>query len=92
MTAAAVLGSAFAEDVTPGRFRPETLATHPASMTHGDVPASQRDEAGVVPGLVRLSIGLEDPADVILDLTAALDAALDASAPAARAAVLGGAS
>lgn len=50
----------------------ETLITHPASMTHADVPASQREAAGITDGLVRLSVGLEDPADVIRDLSQAL--------------------
>ena len=50
----------------------ETLITHPASMTHADVPAPQRAEAGITDGLVRLSVGLEDPADLIRDLDQAL--------------------
>jgi cystathionine beta-lyase/cystathionine gamma-synthase len=50
----------------------ETLITHPASMTHADVPASQRETAGITDGLVRLSVGLEDPADIIRDLSRAL--------------------
>jgi hypothetical protein len=50
----------------------ETLITHPVTMTHGDVPATQRREAGITDGLVRLSVGLEDPADVIADLRGAL--------------------
>ena len=50
----------------------ETLITHPASMTHADVSASQREAAGITDGLVRLSVGLEDPADVIRDLSQAL--------------------
>jgi cystathionine beta-lyase/cystathionine gamma-synthase len=50
----------------------ETLITHPASMTHADVPASQRQAAGITDGLVRLSVGLEDPADIIRDLSLAL--------------------
>lgn len=50
----------------------ETLVTHPASMTHADVPPEQRVAAGVPDGLLRLSIGLE-PADAILsDLEQAL--------------------
>ncbi|HEV8427353.1 MAG TPA: PLP-dependent aspartate aminotransferase family protein [Pyrinomonadaceae bacterium] len=52
----------------------ETLITHPASMTHADVPAIQRQAAGITDGLVRLSVGLEDPADVIRDLSQALEA------------------
>lgn len=50
----------------------ETLITHPASMTHADVPAAQRQAAGITDGLVRLSVGLEDPLDVIRDLSRAL--------------------
>ena len=49
----------------------ETLITHPASMTHADVPKEQREAAGITDGLVRLSVGLEDPADVIRDLSSA---------------------
>jgi cystathionine beta-lyase/cystathionine gamma-synthase len=50
----------------------ETLITHPASMTHADVPPAQREAAGITDGLVRLSVGLEDPRDLIADLTKAL--------------------
>ena len=53
----------------------ETLITHPASMTHGDVPASQREAAGITDGWIRLSVGLENPGDIIHDLDRALDAA-----------------
>ena len=51
----------------------ETLITHPASMTHADVPIHQRQAAGITDGLVRLSVGLEDPLDLISDLAQALD-------------------
>ena len=51
----------------------ETLITHPASMTHADVPSAQRAAAGITDGLVRLSVGLEDPLDVIRDLSQALE-------------------
>jgi cystathionine beta-lyase/cystathionine gamma-synthase len=50
----------------------ETLITHPASMTHSDVPAEQRAAAGITDGLVRLSVGLENPDDLIRDLGQAL--------------------
>lgn len=50
----------------------ETLITHPASMTHGAVPLEQREAAGITDGLVRLSVGLEDPRDIIADLDQAL--------------------
>ncbi len=51
---------------------PETLVTHPATMTHGDVPVEQRRASGIDDGLVRLSVGLEDPDDIIADLAHAL--------------------
>ena len=51
----------------------ETLITHPVSMTHADVPLEIRKRTGISDGLVRLSVGLENPADIIADLEAALD-------------------
>ncbi len=51
----------------------ETLITHPATMTHGDVPRDQREATGITDGLIRLSVGLEDPADIIADLSQALE-------------------
>lgn len=50
----------------------ETMITHPASMTHAAVPRSQREAAGITDGLVRLSVGLESPLDLIADLRRAL--------------------
>lgn len=44
-------------------------------MTHADVPADERRAAGIADGLVRLSVGLEDPLDIIADLDRALDIA-----------------
>lgn len=58
----------------------ETLITHPASMTHADVPREQRERIGLSDGLVRLSVGLEEPRDVIEDLSRAIDAATAAVA------------
>jgi len=58
----------------------ETLVTHPASMTHAAVPAAQRAALGITDGLVRISVGLEEPADLIADLAQALEA----SSPGAR--------
>ena len=46
----------------------ESLICHPASTTHSGVPLEQREAAGVTEGLIRLSIGLEHPDDLILDL------------------------
>jgi cystathionine beta-lyase/cystathionine gamma-synthase len=53
----------------------ESLVTHPVSMTHGDVPREMRERIGITDGLVRLSVGLEDPRDIIADLSQALDVA-----------------
>jgi cystathionine beta-lyase/cystathionine gamma-synthase len=50
----------------------ETLITHPASMTHTAVSPEQRAAAGITDGLVRLSVGLENPDDLIADLDQAL--------------------
>jgi cystathionine beta-lyase/cystathionine gamma-synthase len=52
----------------------ETLITHPVSMTHGDVPREIRERTGITDGLVRLSVGLENAADIIADLESALAA------------------
>ena len=52
----------------------ETLITHPVSMTHGDVPCDIRKRTGITDGLVRLSVGLENSADIIADLETALAA------------------
>jgi methionine-gamma-lyase len=57
----------------------ESLAEHPASMTHAGVPADQKVAHGITEGLIRLSIGLEHPDDLIADLTAALAALGEAS-------------
>ena len=54
----------------------ETLITHPATMTHADIPRAEREALGIAEGLVRLSVGLEDPADIIADLEQALDIAV----------------
>ena len=53
----------------------ETLITHPVTMTHADVPAEVRLRTGVTDGLVRLSVGLEQPRDIIADLKQALEKA-----------------
>jgi O-succinylhomoserine sulfhydrylase len=53
----------------------KSLVTHPATTTHQRLTPEQRAALGISEGLVRLSVGLEDPADLIEDLTRALDAA-----------------
>lgn len=52
----------------------ESLIGHPASMTHASVPQDMRDGMGLTDGLVRLSVGIEDPDDLIADLDQALTA------------------
>ena len=50
----------------------ETLISHPATMTHASVPPERRREIGLTDSLVRISAGIEDPADLIDDLKQAL--------------------
>jgi cystathionine gamma-synthase len=50
----------------------ESLVAHPASMTHAAMSADARERAGIGPGLLRLSVGLEDCADLAADIAAAL--------------------
>ena len=51
----------------------ETMITHPATMTHADVPKEERLARGLSDGLVRLSVGIEDKQDIIDDLGQALE-------------------
>ena len=53
----------------------KTLVIHPASTTHAQLTDQQLIEAGVLPGIVRLSVGIEDPEDIVYDLDQALTAA-----------------
>jgi cystathionine beta-lyase/cystathionine gamma-synthase len=53
----------------------ETLITHPATMTHADIPPDTRVALGIPDGLIRLSVGLEDAGDIIADLAQALEKA-----------------
>jgi cystathionine beta-lyase/cystathionine gamma-synthase len=50
----------------------ESLISHPATMTHGSVPAADKLKLGVTPGLVRISVGIEDVEDLQADLENAL--------------------
>jgi cystathionine beta-lyase/cystathionine gamma-synthase len=52
----------------------ETLITHPATMTHAAVPEAERARLGITPGLVRVSVGIEDEEDLLADLDGALSA------------------
>lgn len=50
----------------------ESLAGHPASMTHASIPKEEREKSGVVDSLIRLSVGIEDVDDLIEDLRQAI--------------------
>jgi cystathionine beta-lyase len=50
----------------------ESLAGHPASMTHASIPKADREKTGVVDSLIRLSVGIEDIEDLIDDLAQAI--------------------
>jgi methionine-gamma-lyase len=51
----------------------ESLMQHPASMTHSDVPPGKQLELGITPAMLRLSVGVEHPDDLVADLGQALD-------------------
>ena len=51
----------------------ESLLEHPASMTHASIPKEMREKAGLSDGLIRLSVGIEDPRDLIEDLKNGLE-------------------
>lgn len=53
----------------------KTIMTHPATTTHQRLPEDQKEELGITPGLVRISIGIEHEDDLIADILAALDRA-----------------
>lgn len=51
----------------------ESLAEHPATMTHSDVPKEAQERMGITPGMIRISVGVEHPDDIIADLRQALE-------------------
>jgi O-succinylhomoserine sulfhydrylase len=51
----------------------KSIVTHPATTTHQRLSDAQKDLLGITPGLLRVSVGLEDAGDLLADLTAALD-------------------
>lgn len=51
----------------------ESLSGHPVTMTHGAIPKEERDKIGIVDSMIRLSVGIEDIADLIEDLENALN-------------------
>jgi O-succinylhomoserine sulfhydrylase len=50
-----------------------TIASHPASTTHAKLTEEERLKVGITSGLVRISVGLEDPGDIIADIENALN-------------------
>ena len=55
----------------------KTLVIHPASTTHQQLTDAEKEAAGVTDDMVRLSVGIEDPADIVGDLEAAIESATD---------------
>ena len=51
----------------------ESLAEHPGTMTHSDIPPEGQAKIGITPAMVRISVGLEDPEDLMADVAQALD-------------------
>jgi O-succinylhomoserine sulfhydrylase len=49
-----------------------TIASHPASTTHSKLSEAERQAVGITPGLIRLSVGLEHPEDIIEEILQAL--------------------
>ncbi|WP_254521663.1 O-acetylhomoserine aminocarboxypropyltransferase/cysteine synthase family protein [Natrinema caseinilyticum] len=77
-------GKAFCENVELAQFLAnigdaKTLVIHPASTTHGQLTPDEREDAGVTADLIRMSVGIEDPADILADLERAIDVASKAS-------------
>ena len=55
----------------------ESILSYPATMSHASVPPRERQAKGITDSLVRLSVGLEDPEDLIADFKQALEKATD---------------
>ncbi len=80
-------GKRFCEEVEVAQFLAnigdaKTLVIHPASTTHGQLSPEEQKDAGVTPDLVRLSVGIEDPADILADIDSAIETASAASSTA----------
>ncbi|WP_135824836.1 O-acetylhomoserine aminocarboxypropyltransferase/cysteine synthase family protein [Halorussus ruber] len=77
-------GKAFCENVELASFLAnigdaKTLVIHPASTTHAQLSPEEQESAGVSPDLIRLSVGIEDPADLLADVEQAIEAATSTS-------------
>ena len=83
--AAATVAAGFAGLVGSGRWPSlrwssmltslSSLVAHPVTMTHAGMDAEARQRAGIGPGLLRLSVGIESPEDLVADLAAGLQRA-----------------
>jgi len=78
MRAGAAAGDRFADAlklfaIAASMGSPESLIIPPGLMTPGDLPAELAGQSGIAPGTVRLSMGLEDPEDLIADISQALE-------------------
>jgi O-succinylhomoserine sulfhydrylase len=51
-----------------------SIASHPASTTHSKLTEEERKAVNITPGLIRISVGLEHPDDILQDILQALDA------------------
>jgi cystathionine beta-lyase/cystathionine gamma-synthase len=71
----AVMNSVELCDLAESLGAVETMITHPATMTHAEVPAADRAARGLTDGLVRISVGIEDVEDILADLSQALERA-----------------
>ena len=59
--------------ITPNLGDSRSIATHPASTTHSKLSDAEREQIGIYPGTIRISVGLEDVEDIIGDISQALD-------------------
>lgn len=73
--AARVIDSVRMASITANIGDTRTIVTHPATSTHSKLTEEARLAVGITPGLIRISVGLEDVRDIINDLTQAIDAA-----------------
>ena len=61
--------------LTPNLGDTRSIASHPASTTHSKLSEAERTAVGITPGLIRISVGLEHPDDIIYDIEQALEQA-----------------
>ncbi|RMG58448.1 MAG: PLP-dependent transferase [Deltaproteobacteria bacterium] len=59
----------------------ESLTTHPATMTHADIPPEEREKLGITDSLVRISVGIEDGDDIVADVGEAIERASTSPPP-----------